>query len=195
MAPPTLENCEETLQEIITLRKQEGYYRQTMQELRLEKKFLAQLWNYANRANDLVDHYKVVVRNYQIAMHDMSHRENTATQSDEVMDFYKAASLYITETLERNKKAKSQSQKAKPLEQERNAAMFKPCTLLHIGSINEFHRSVLRTEQHQRRQPHNAMFFHHYMPGRRAGRHHPQPAFRKERQDLRRVHGHPQETL
>ena len=95
MAPPTLENCEETLRKLITLRKQEGYYRQTLQELRSDQAFLDQLWNYANRVDDLFEHYKVVVRDYQIAAHNMSHRENTATQFDEVMDFYESAFVYI----------------------------------------------------------------------------------------------------
>ena len=108
-----------------------------MEASRVNQKFLDELWAYANRVEEAVENYKVIARDYRIASYDMSFRA-TATQFDEVMDFYGAAVAYVEAAEETYKLTKNQTTNTKTSEREGNAAIFKPQTLLHNGSINEF---------------------------------------------------------
>ena len=67
MSPPTHETCETTYRELITLRKQEYYYKNQMEDLRTSQKFLEELWNFASRVEEAVEGYKLVVCDYQLA--------------------------------------------------------------------------------------------------------------------------------
>ena len=111
-----------------------------MENLRTTPKFLKELWDYANQVKDAVKGYKVIVCNYQLATYDMSFHGQASTQYHEVSKFYERAILYVDAAEEANKeeKNKKSAPKANISEPERNAAMFKPYTLLHNCLINEF---------------------------------------------------------
>ena len=83
------------------------------------------------------------MREYQLATHDMSLQTQVSTQYDEVSEFWEGALVYTGAAEEANEEEKRKSSSigagaAKTSEPERNAAMLKPRTLLHNGSINEF---------------------------------------------------------
>ena len=117
MGPPTREQCEQTYLDLINVRRKQTYYQQQMEHSRTTPKFQEELWEYAKQVEDAVEEYKVIVWEYQLATHDMSLQTQVSTQYDKVSD----APLYMPTS-----------------EPERNTAMFKPHTLLHNGSINEF---------------------------------------------------------
>ena len=140
MAPPTREQSEQAYRDLIDLRRKQNCYKVQMDSSRTTPKFLEELWEYVKQVEDAVEEYKVIMRNCQIAIHDIFLQAQVSTQYDEISDFYEGAIVYVDAAEEANEeeRRKSFAPKAKTSEPERNAAMFKPCTLLHNSSINEF---------------------------------------------------------